>query len=639
MRASAIILSLIEGRLEFLQQKYGSQVNPGVFRMLIAADPTSRANQPGNYTEWIIRHYLKSPDQSTYLEDLQRLRGDLEIYHAFKPRMQPEQRDINRFNPQQLFKVIEPFIGKPKDQSEMVAHGVETVYKDENVVCLWVKTYEAMVKLGRGTRWCVAADSRNGCNHYRSYTDDGRLILIHFKDGARYLFHDSKRDNLQFMDINDHPAQLPEVLSHHPEPEEFRRWLAKHTVVRMHAVSQGLYHEYHDKPIEQDPDSRIRAQVARVSQTPVNVVRSLVHDPSEEVRIALAQTRKEPEIITTLLRDRFGSVRYAALSQAARVGIELPPETIAKLAADQSPIIRAMIAKDPKTPPEFLENLSNDPEWNVREEIAKNRSTPPQVLQNLSNDPDWKIRLRIAKNESTPRQVLANMVSDENYWVQKELVHRNDPELLALLAKSDLARIRMAVSENPNTPPDVIKSIIRDKHAAAGAAKNTADKFDMELFRELANNKNPQLRAKAARNLDAPSSELARLSADPEAVVRKEAAANPSTPPTALIRLMADDNPNVRMNVAKNKGATPETLHRLYAEEVSRASKDKFVIINIGANPRTPQDILQTLGADADLWIRKAVASNPRTPPELLQRLANDPIFMVKQTAKSTMAK
>lgn len=59
MKTLALTL-LLEGRLEFLREKYRDKVEEQLMNQLMAADPTSRNDAPGGYADWVIRHYLKA---------------------------------------------------------------------------------------------------------------------------------------------------------------------------------------------------------------------------------------------------------------------------------------------------------------------------------------------------------------------------------------------------------------------------------------------------------------------------------------------------------------------------------------------------------------------------------------------------
>lgn len=666
-------MHLIEGRLEFLKQKYGEKIDEETFNLLVQADPTARNGQPGNYAQWIIINYLKAPDKSVYVEDLERLRGDLTVYNAHKPRLQPDQRDINKFTPQTLFAVIQPLMDKPKNKAEMVDMGTEKLYHDEHAIVLNVKTREAMVKLGRGTRWCVAADSDSGLSFWTSYKKDGNLILIHFKDGARYLMHDTDRTHAQFMDINDIPVRFEELLSHHPEPSKFKKFLSRFSVIRYHAVNSGLYHEFHDKPVEQDPSHQIRAMVAGSAKSPLEKVRALAHDPHPTVRASLAKARREPEILRILARDSSPEVRVAVVSNKNfptgdaiatfqdddseevrrallnRINEYNDPEKglVVKYLSDPNPSIRKaalMRTADAgvSIPLPMVAALSQDPSSDVRLLIARNTATPEQYLSKLASDKDYLIRQAIAKNPSTPVEALLSMVNDESYWVAKELSQRSEPAVLSALADDSRVKIRTLVAANRATPKSVLAKLQGEpsQQVRRGVLQNTGlekSTLDPELWNKLISDSNPQARAKAASHPEAGPDQLAQLADDSEAVVRKAVALNSSTSTQTLSKLSTDQSPDVRLSVARNRGAAPQVLQTLFTAETARPHGDRYVFINIAANPNTPEEIVRQLSQTEDPWVLKGLASNPKTPVDVLRRLSNHTQALVSTTATQTL--
>ena len=675
-------MSLVEGRLEFLQQKYAEQIgDPGIFNTLIQADPTARGGQPGNYAQWIIIHYLKAPDKPVYLEDLPRLRGDLEIYNAHKARLQPEQRDINRFNPQTLFSVIEPLQNKPKNKAEMVDMGSEKLYHDDSVIVLKVKNRDAMVKLGRGTRWCVAADSDNGLGYYNSYTKDGPLVLIHFKDGTRYLMHDTdKRSHAQFMDANDHPVKFEEMLSHHPEPSKFKKFLAQFATIRMHAVNNGLYHEFHDKPIEQDPSHQIRGMVAGNEKSPLEKVRALMHDPHPEVRAQLARARREIEALRFLANDPSPQVRQAVASNPkfplgdaidlfgddddatvrkailfrindksrdGDVSGDKIKQLLTKYLSDPDASIRKTAleracASGTSLPQNIAVAMTNDESSDIRRLIATNAATPGECLQKLAHDPDWKVREQVAINKGTPLEVLLSMVNDDQYWIGKALAQRSEPQLLTALADDYRVKIKTLVAQNPKTPPAVLAKLQTDtnQQVRAGVVANAGieqNSLDPELWKKLVSATDPAARAKAAMHPEASPDQLDQLAADREATVRKAVALNPRVSTKTLQKLVNDTSPDVRLSVARNRGAAPELLQTLHAAETARGNPDRFVFINIAANPNTPAPVIQQLARSVDAFVLKGIAMNPKAPMDILTRLSAHNQPMVSTTATQTL--
>ena len=80
------------------------------------------------------------------------------------------------------------------------------------------------------------------------------------------------------------------------------------------------------------------------------------------------------------------------------------------------------------------------------------------------------------------------------------------------------------------------------------------------------------------------------------------------TSPEILTLLANDNDPWVRCRVAKNPNTPPETLTILAKNENS------YVRSWVAQNPNTPPETLTLLAKNGDYWVRYYVARNPNTP-------------------------
>ena len=78
--------------------------------------------------------------------------------------------------------------GLDLSQNDIKKLGSQTLYKDDKWYVLWLKTYEASMFYGRGTKWCTASsDSRY---YFDSYSKSGMLVcFIHLKTGGKWQSH------------------------------------------------------------------------------------------------------------------------------------------------------------------------------------------------------------------------------------------------------------------------------------------------------------------------------------------------------------------------------------------------------------------------------------------------------------------
>jgi len=160
-------------------------------------------------------------------------------------------------------------------------------------------------------------------------------------------------------------------------------------------------------------------------------------------------------------------------------------------------------------------------EWRAR---AGDVECPPDTLWKLSEDADSAVRTAVAGNPSTRQGVLEAMVerfqtqeflsaasADSNYWGR---ITRVPPE-------------RLALASNP-----VLGS-------------------NMELARD----RHPNVRARAASNIFTSGQALERLCRDFTGQVRSKAALNPNLSPSQLAALINDPILQVRINAAKHLDA------------------------------------------------------------------------------------
>ena len=64
-----------------------------------------------------------------------------------------------------------------------------------------------------------------------------------------------------------------------------------------------------------------------------------------------------------------------------------------------------LLSFSPDTSPETLDRLADDESWVVRRNVAWNRDTLPETLERLANDWSWSVRYGVAKNPNTPQYI------------------------------------------------------------------------------------------------------------------------------------------------------------------------------------------------------------------------------------------
>lgn len=217
------LLLLSEDRWDFLLTKVP---NPEELNAILVADPTSKATgggkdgkqvKAGAYAEWIVRNYLAmSPVEQRRFreEDREKTYADLKTYHAAKPRMTQNMRDINKAFPAkgadafvQLFRGAEIMRDRRDDKTDAEKAAADTLvlHKDSQWLIAVPKTYEAMRSLGGNSRWCNYASE----SYFSTYRQQGYSVVVVAGADEKYQLH---WPSAQFMDIEDRPVDLPELL-------------------------------------------------------------------------------------------------------------------------------------------------------------------------------------------------------------------------------------------------------------------------------------------------------------------------------------------------------------------------------------------------------------------------------------------
>jgi len=249
------------------KDKEGNTIKPKLtkqeFMALIEADPTTRMNnvdpetatskemekiKVGSYSQWLIKNYLnltteRQPGDSgyerevkqvkeTFIEDLYKVKEDLQKFERFKGRLPKEIRDINKLNPRQLYDAVKDFdltlatTTKAERKTAEVHPGAKLLYDGTDWRVIEIKDKGAVGKEAacfyggnnKETRWCTSAP---GASWFDRYIKDGPLYVVFNPNDTkiapetglpvnRYQFHFPSN---QFMDKDDHQVDLVQFLN------------------------------------------------------------------------------------------------------------------------------------------------------------------------------------------------------------------------------------------------------------------------------------------------------------------------------------------------------------------------------------------------------------------------------------------
>lgn len=217
MRLSEILL---EYNQSITIQKYGDRLlnaakkdNQKDINIILSALETIDPTKNKQYVEWLIRNYINNKFR---IEDGSRITDVLINFNSIKSRLSIEQRDINKFDIHALENIVDnvmnPELNKKDDLTK--SNGTFPVIPNSKVLyngplgqLAIPETEEASCELGKGTKWCTAANPDSNMLSY--YSEDAPLYIWRDKNGEKYQFYFGQE--LQFMDSNDRNIDLDKL--------------------------------------------------------------------------------------------------------------------------------------------------------------------------------------------------------------------------------------------------------------------------------------------------------------------------------------------------------------------------------------------------------------------------------------------
>jgi hypothetical protein len=157
-----------------------------------ATDPT----HSGEYCRWIM--WLLLTNQLRGLEDYDKIRDTLVVYHRIKKRLPLEHRNIDTFRSySELFNAVRKYLPKTWSKQELERMGQKIIYEDEIYVFMEITTPEAAVAASKNMGWCTcnaktAADYLEKANLYVVYRNSPSIynetfLLVHIPSGQVML--------------------------------------------------------------------------------------------------------------------------------------------------------------------------------------------------------------------------------------------------------------------------------------------------------------------------------------------------------------------------------------------------------------------------------------------------------------------
>lgn len=304
-------------------------------------------------------------------------------------------------------------------------------------------------------------------------------------------------------------------LPHPVPPSDLVPRLLADPVTRAGAVRHCTLDTATAHRLAEDPDDRVRIELAAHPDLPPALRDALAQDPDPCVAVRVFAREDTPEPVRAGIHARISAAPPAdwltsalSLDDAAFECEVMGEVARAELSALRLPWVTA----DPVP-------YADSPYVCFRASAAMSDRLPPPLVTRLLNDEESSVRTAMALN--APDRIDA--VTAERL----DRAHRPDK------------RVRWRPADTFPLPPTALH--------------------------RLATDPDPRMRRLAPRDPDLPVPLIRRLAADPDDVVRRTVAAHPRLPPDDLAGLLADPSEHVAAAAAANPALPLAFMHRLLA--------------------------------------------------------------------------
>lgn len=443
---------------------------------------------------------------------------------------------------------------------------------------------------------------------------------------------------------------------------------------------RGLISEWMIEKIERNPKNNDPHFIKIDSNTPIQVLEKWAQDENPYTRRAAAQCPITPSnLLEQLAQDKDFYVR-----QSVARNPNIPVNLLEQLAQAQDENVRSCVAENPNTPKHLLEQLAQAQPDYIRHSVARNPNIPINLLEQFVKDEKSSIRRSVAQNPNIPAHFLEQLALDKRteviqevaknpnislhilkilFQYRKSTIRNLSIDLLnKLMQNSDLELINLVAEErhipvnilqealgfdtgyrreifNHKTINDLIQTVEELVHAHYRCliqfiAKNPAT--SVTVLKQLAQNKDNNIRMAVAENPKTPSNLLEQLAEDKDSQIREKIAKNHHTSSNTLEKLAQDGNSYVRRAVADNPN-TPVNIFLKVGLCNGQNSAPCFLRFNLLLHPQLPAETLAK-NWRSPAWVeRYAVAQNPNTPVKALTALVKDANRIVRATAKANL--
>ena len=209
-----------------------------VLAQLEAIDPTKNKQ----YVPWLVKQLAANQFR---LEDRPRINKLLTDFLSIKNRLPQEQRDLGRLTLHQLDDIVDQAMSvdlatdkqqAPATGTFPVVPGSKVLYNGPLGQLAIPETEEASCELGRGTKWCTAAQEDNMFSHY---SKEAPLYVWRDKNGEKYQFHFG--EEAQLMDSRDRPLSKGQIAAFRKHPVLSKMFKMAETAVIAEPASAASY--------------------------------------------------------------------------------------------------------------------------------------------------------------------------------------------------------------------------------------------------------------------------------------------------------------------------------------------------------------------------------------------------------------
>ncbi|MBL7684576.1 MAG: HEAT repeat domain-containing protein [Deltaproteobacteria bacterium] len=284
------------------------------------------------------------------------------------------------------------------------------------------------------------------------------------------------------------------------------------------------------------------------------------------------------------------------------------------------PPIRALVAAHPNLGVETIRKLSDDKSSSVRTAIVKHPKISHELLERFSQDKDIDVRIAVARHSNTTAEILSRLMNDPDEKVRAAVARNPNTSSadLDLLSQDSNREVKSAADSNPGIRFERLSKI-----SAQGRVSIAANEKNLLGLALLENDSEIEVRKALVLNPHLPLVQVIRMKEKGDLFFRQHMAAFIHLP-EVLDVLGNDPDLTVRKNVISNGHTSLETLTRM--TQTSDSQMRRYIAIHV----RFPE-ILDSLGNDPDPEVRKNVISKWHTSLETLTRMTQDSDLQIRR--------